>query len=466
MRHTDPAHSADSRTASNTSILLASCGAVATAYYLGAAWLGTSVIGLPLGLWAVPLTYAAVRWGERVNVDGALRALGAGAKRLRSLVPGVRTGIDPSALGHRFLSGSGFLFSAGASSRREPSAPLSDRYEIASGEPLPRVARRTGAIRIGVNADPETTRRLVTRDRTPGFEWIATASSGGPAAATELRLDAMISRRDGRLVITTHSAHDLGSAWDDWSHSRDATYPTVFPTRIDPERVSLAGCDMHDDFDVELAHALAEAAGATTRACDGAPAAQAAVATAMMRLRDLVARAALRSEPPPTAHAAARAVTAWLSTCEGEPDASARLEAFEAAARLLPGDAEVALRLAAARFSAGTDGSAFDALRRADSLLRQRSRTQAVLDQVPFIQSELECGSNRDPMIVGRIAAGLCLACAAAPATALAYLEEDVMDDMRYSPWMVGRDHDRMVLMKVLRELQRMHRGMGEAQAA
>ena len=75
-----------------------------------------------------------------------------------------------------------------------------------------------------------------------------------------------------------------------------------------------------------------------------------------------------------------------------------------------------------------------------------------------MLSCELEHGPY-SPMTLGRVAAGICLLCASSPTERLAYLRDDLLEDMRYSGWLVGRDTERAVLIDVFRAIERARRG-------
>ncbi|MBX3365626.1 MAG: hypothetical protein KF866_12790 [Phycisphaeraceae bacterium] len=446
---------------------------VATAFFLGAHWLGTPILGIPLGVWGIPLVFAVVRWGEHISIGGKW------GSRLCAMPVSV---MDRVRTFCRETTGSirKSVEEIRAAATPRPSSAEQDPVQLSLFEDpgdsknsnRRKFGRKGSQIRIGVSTSPSVTTRLVSGERPLGFEWIALEPGAGtPIVAERMELDALVhDAGEGELVITTFGAEDSGIT--DWSKPSEATYAGVFPSRLDPKRCVLGELKEDDALQIEFFRALAEAAAASARSTADALSGIRRITgefdiqtRAMLHLRDLVVRAALRPHAPGSAMTAARVLTGWLSTWDGPIDAEDRLEGFEAAARLAPDDPAVQLRLAAARLAALEDASGIEAIRRADMLVRGMNMRD-LPDPLPFVQSELECGLVGDTMIVGRIASGLCLAAATSPGSVLAYLEEDVLDDMRYSPVLIGRDPDRLLLMKVLRELQRLHRASGSATQA
>jgi len=104
------------------------------------------------------------------------------------------------------------------------------------------------------------------------------------------------------------------------------------------------------------------------------------------------------------------------------------------------------LRLAAARFAVCDDSAGMESLLRAQHVLHEQGLPE--FDQSAFLQSELEHGVSA-PIALGRVAAGIALVCASLGADKIPYFRDDVMDDARYSGWLVGRDQDRKFLLEV-----------------
>jgi hypothetical protein len=149
----------------------------------------------------------------------------------------------------------------------------------------------------------------------------------------------------------------------------------------------------------------------------------------------------------------ARALSAWLASTPAPVDVAARRAGVESAATILGDEPEALLRLAAVRFAAHDDGAAFDALQRADKVIRA-AKHEPVSDQFAFLESEVKLGLH-EPMTLGRVAAGICLVAATRPSDHLPHLRDDLMEDLRFSEWLVGRDQDRALLLDAFRMLER-----------
>lgn len=320
-----------------------------------------------------------------------------------------------------------------------------------------------GRVRIGLALDADAAARVMAFASGVAQFVVLDRGQAGRQTAQQLGLDAIMADRgeEGwRITLfppfSTSGNHyptsypsSSGSTWADWSLRRRLSYATVFPQRLDADHVSLGRPQLAESFEAELLAALSEAAGALARAAHGID--RRAVRPAMVRLSELVVRAAVRRQPPMASVPAARVAGAWLATYDGPFPLERRVEGIEAAAVVLGHDAESLLRAAAARFAIGEDESGFEALERCEDQLRVQG--VAEFDQLPFVMSELECGSDDDVMLVGRVAAGLRLACATLDARVLETALEDTADDIRHAKVLTGRDPEAALLLRVLRRV-------------
>ncbi|MCC6678982.1 MAG: hypothetical protein IT436_17795 [Phycisphaerales bacterium] len=468
------------------------CALTATAHSLGASWLASPVMGMPAGVWLI---------GLGLGSPHALRAAAAAARRrarARELhappawIPTSRRW-PVSAPGRAVADAitSGLSRAADlAVRRRAPGLPtlaaLHDR--------LPWPAR---PVRIALALDEARAAAIISAPGVIECELIRQPSAAAEdTEARELhRFDAIVQDGPAGLVVLTPEAPGHEASWYDWSDQRPLAYAGVFPMRVDCGRLSLSGLSMRSDRDAALARALIEAAAILSRSghrltladrilgrrpvnelrCDGAPDARPVLARdpAEACLKDLMFRVQsfdLTTAPTTAQRAAARLVSAWLSTRPLGPDfdadMAARRRGIEAAAQVAGDEPEVMLRLAAVRFAAMDDDGGYDALWRADRILRDR-QTLPGSDQFLFLQAELDMGPY-GPMTLGRAAAGICLLCATTPVERIPYVRDDLIDDMRYSGWLVGRDQDRAMLLEVFRRIERIRRSerMGLPSAA
>lgn len=322
------------------------------------------------------------------------------------------------------------------------------------------------ALRIGLSMEPRVARVFADAPSSPGVElfhlpWTLTP---GPLIRQH-SLDAVLTMHARQLRIITAESTGHEAAWYDWSTPRPLSFPALFSAWMDPAQITLADFDIEDSESVNLCVALVQAAALASR-CEHRltsrdrlhgrrPAEASELSAAFFRLSSLLAEAGGRQAP--VHRVAARVVSAYFAALREEVPGPARRRALEAAARVAGDEPEVMLRLATSRVADLDDSSALDALLRADRMLRDRPTLPGV-DHAAFVQAELDA-RHADPMSLGRVAAGVVLACATLPTDKLVYTREDFLDELRFAEWLVGRDQDRALLIRLTRELVHQRRG-------
>lgn len=331
----------------------------------------------------------------------------------------------------------------------------------------------TRPLRIGV-CEPSLLQNL---ERTTGqcvIEWIAAPSHRTPHESSKrLTLDAHL-RMDARggLLLTIPESRQRQAAWHDWSMPRPVTFANLFPGRVDCSELTLSS-DVARPGATWFLRSLIEAAAGlsrhpsrlstddrlrgrtpridTLKAVDLPPTGDSSRDAQRLMIRGLWESLREASELP-CRHSclpAARLVTAFVAGVDDElPDAN-RSEMAETSAALTPSEPEVFLRLAATRFANYNDSLAIDALLTGERLLRG-NEMNAGTSQLPFLQAELEAGGGTS-LSLGRVAAGIVMVCASLDTSRLAYFRDDVLDDARYSDWLIPKDQDRRVLVEVFR---------------
>lgn len=429
-----------------TGDLVSVCVVVLTAHALGMEWPRLETPVMPFGLWLVAAWVgglSALRW-LRSRPPSSVEASLADrvASTWRSLVCRSVEALERLA----------DAFGWEADRRRA----LADRLSSV----VDRVQRRPEPLRIGLSVPPHVADLVTASKGTLAVEWTAVAP-GDTEAATRWGMDAVVrASGDGiPMVLSMPERRDHEAAWYDWSRPRPLTYAAVFPGRVDPAIVTLPAADEVTAADGDLLTALIEAAAALSRLPGrlslvdrllGRHPDPRAARTALARLSEMVlttrgASAALRGT-------AASVASAWLAGAE-DVDPGLRRRVAEVAAALLPDDPLVALRLAAARFAALDDDAAFAAIVDAERVVRA-SEPAPVTNHLAFLQGELDLGLPT-PTTLGRVASGICLVHASSPEETLPHLRDDLLDDLRFSAWLVGRDQDRAVLIEVFRILER-----------
>jgi len=439
---------------------------VGVSYLLGASWLANPAMGIPAGAWLVILATA----GSKLVMDERAKA-----RPLDDAPPArsSRAQWPEGTVGGGILDVSGRCTGAVVRAvdrvlRTDFQGCLSDVHDTLTWPSRP--------LRIGVRAGTELIRTLPEMDGACPVEWFTLSGASDESAACRRHLlDAVVWSRADHGEILTSIAPSTEASWYDWAHPRPLSYASVFPHTIDPERVSLLGDAGAPQAAPRVIRSLVEAAAALSRRperlslCDrlrgrrpdedvsardeASPADEPArlADAALDSLAEALQRDTHAASATHVERTAARVVTAHLAGCE--MDDARRLRLMEHAAQVAGHEPEVLLRLAAVRFGALRDGPAFEALARADWALRER-RDTPIHDPFEFIQGELAHG-RAGTLSVGRVAAGICLLCAGTPRERLRYLRDDLMDDMRYSGWLVGADPDRRLLLDVFCVLAR-----------
>ena len=455
-------------------LLVGTCVVVVTASMLGFDALRQTVLGIPAGIWVVGIVFA----GHKVyRTCGSL-----------SIPPSLATTPhDCIALRFAPASRSTDTTATIADDQTNDDAPTTYRFATAArtlGERVrtfgrtsrdrtsleprsvsPRVPDRspTGPIRVALDLPEEQSHAI---RRAPGLEDVQWFTACGDP---NIVADAVVERvQDGRLVIVTPQDDDHPAAWPDWSMARALSFATAFPVRIDPGTVTI---DLGSNLSVEeaeLVRAAVDAAAvlsrtparlakdhpgrgrrARPRSADENAVVDARLSRVMLRLCHVLSRDA-RGGRAGRAHVPiARACAAWLCTSDLHVDVDLRREGVEAACEVLGHDAESLLRAAAVRIADGDDDAAIDSFRAALRALPHDAMPSPD-DTMTYVQAEIDFGSRQSDLSLGRIASGLCMIAGASDAARVDFLRDDIAEDLRYSPWLLGRDADQRLVLDVL----------------
>ncbi len=441
--------------ASTSSVLVAACAIVALTYWLGVSWLEQRVLGIPAGLYAIAVVYAVLRWGESLVLDDWLDRLRAESRfGLRRIMPPIlrttcwlrdvrdRLGRATEAFGTAWRG----------ESHTTIASPEAVHYGTVELTPTP---TRHGRLRVGLDLPDHLCNRIMHTTGVKRIEWIPLREHAlRPQELCRIRrLDGVVHRMGETVCATPAQFSPMEPLWTDWARPvNPITYASVFPMRIDAARVSLGDTAFADAAEREIAclliEALVELHAAPVRVHD-APGREDGV---MQRMASALIAREEDAADTPAYQTACRVLSAYLCVHPSAFSEPERDAAIELCARTLRDEPEVQLRLAAVRFVHGRDDAGFGAILRAHDLLRAQDRISGE-SQLPFIHSELSLGSD-DPMTFGRVAAGLCLCAAATSDERLAYLREDILDEARFSAWLIDRDDERYILARILREIE------------
>lgn len=454
-----------------TSAFLCGCALSALGWRLGASWLATTTMGLPLGVWAVLAAAGAARlWETRRDRISAVLSIRVDDWFV-SAVERVRSSIPPALLNNSASVARAVLTRPVNAGRSR--APATGRTV------------KPARIRIGIGASLDTSLLEAHRltELAPGVtaEWkIVPPGRDECSDCARSGLDALLTRgADGRLLVLSPDHPARPAAWPDWSRRLPLGYATVFPTRIDPALLTL-GLGELDSRSARLLVRAAEAAAVLSRceprlsvggrlrghsALPGFAQSDGPLGKCVQRLAAALTEwsgpedAALELRRP-----LARGAQAWLTTWDGQMDPEFRLRAVLACDAVLADEPESLLRVAAARFAAYSDEEGMRQVLSAFAHLKGMPREETT-DPLAFVLAEIELGSPGS-LTMGRIAAGLGLLWAVAEEESLHYLSDDLMEDLRYASRFIGRDQDLLMVKEVIARLQRVRMDGREQRSA
>jgi hypothetical protein len=485
-----------------TSFVVGSCALAATGAMLGADWLKVQSLGTPAGVWVIlggigliqSRTYFKARRAAEPSTPSSAVAPRPSDRRRpfassESVASPSRASCEPPLAGAAGLVPadpvtSALLTAAGSiadgflavSRFGSVSRAGTDRLEETLSEWHDRHAWPTRPLRIGLDVTREVSESLTAAPGALPVEWVEIDPGLDDQADCRARsLDALVRQPAyGPLRVAAAEREGRDAAWYDWSVPPPMSYASVFPFRVDSAGFACQDKDWIEHNEAPLLRLLIETGALLSRSPmrlsfsdrlrgrrpvtssaqpDSKPAPlNGAVEACMFRLSRLLDASRRESRTSAAMRAAARVTSAWFSTSAGYFDLDTRTAAIETAAKVLD-EPESTLRLAAARFAAGDDDAGLAALLTGHRSIRERG-IEPICDHLAFLQSEIENGTA-DPLTLGRVAAGMGLAYAAAPVDRVEYLKEDLMDDLRYAGWLLGRDNDRALLVRVLQTLER-----------
>ncbi len=439
---------------------LVASAVVATAFSLGASWLGTSILGLPLGLYLI-----------------AMSSVGAGLLGRRWLVeegqitPGARddSPIEPHIAAPGTLTWgamevssaiAGGVAAAAATVFGRPNAKeLEDRVIAMVGQWPAR------GLRIGVQGPRSLGSSMAAAIDPSLATWYAVEMKIDPVVVMRRRgFDAIVSMDFGHIVVRTPAHEGRDAAWHNWSTTRPVSFLSAFPLRIDGERFELH--EEPADNAAQVLGCLVTLMAATARNQERTSLADRLRGRVMLpriassALRSLVQQARRYGPSFGTddlSRATARVLSAASASEAFEFDDGSRRSVAELAARLAGDEPEVMLRVGAARLADMDDDSGLDALLRAERMLRD-ARVLPGVDHGAFVLAEINSGAQ-GPMGLGRVAAALTLTLSQVDVDEIGFIAGDVIDDLRHCEWLIGRDQDCATLQRLCRAVEKARRG-------
>ncbi len=353
----------------------------------------------------------------------------------------------------------------------------------AAGEAVTKAVDRlqwpTKPLRIGVVNPGAWAEALHDAGDNSMMLWLEIPEDQSDVAQERHRLDAMLRVCDDEQIeLTTLIPHGHEAAWFDWGSERPLSYAAVFPLQLDCERLS---CSITSADQPEFVRALIDCAAWSSRwptrltlrdrvdgrhPCIRPRESANAVrewrphteqfAQSVASLMQHVSMQSRTLRPTTTMKAAARLVSAWLTTSGAVMTDQVRRAGIESCAAMAGEETEVLLRLAAARLACYDDVAGLEAIRRADRHLAGREALPGT-DPYTFLKAEMTMDLNA-PLAVGRLAAGLCMAASSMSGERLKFMREDITEDMQGSGLLVGRDQDQRLLLEVMRTLEECRR--------
>lgn len=444
-----------------TSAVLAASGMVCTAFGLGADWLATSYVGLPLGAWLVAgAGVAAHVWaGGSMNPASLRRFFNARTTFARPL-PAARTRFELEDT----LSESAAL-QAGLGLAR-----VGSTLQRATARIITRSSAST--VTIGVDTTDAEFNAIVTAIgvfKPGGAEIDVVRADAGlvkEAPTDAKRYDALLRRSsEGEFFLFVPEIDGHPAAVEDWSRPGPLGYAACFPVRLDTSRVELGSPELHDASTCELVAALTTVIATLGRAPARLPSPNSLTAAiggrstlanfsgvldgAIEHLADSLATYSHEPKNAKLAAVAARLLLAHYATRSSHGGKHNHLELAARAADLLNGEPEALLRLGAVQVASGHDAAALETFAKVCQDIRE-TNARCATDPMVYVMSESDLGQP-DALTLGRIAAGVTLMYATVPQNTMTYMRDDTIEDLE-STKRFAHDVDGMTLIQNLTE--------------
>lgn len=447
------------------------CAVVLTAWLLGAAWLTRSLLGIPAGLWIIGMVLGG-RWlAGRLLATPSMTITPIPAPPVRgesNAFAAHDTTEEP--LVEPTQAAAGLALPSMVSLPRQVLADTTENaltiVRACSGGQLPGWLERLreaggtpGAslstpLRVGVKLAEEHFRDLELAPSALAVSLVPYAGEGDAAAWRKLGFDAVIEQRDpgGPLTIRVAEAPDDPAAWHDWALTLPLSYSSLFPLRIDPAQVTLRDFDWSDAGAVAVVRSLLELAALLGRypsRLDFADRLRGRPALGLMLGSPVVSDPALdrafvhlsgvlggrRPDRVGEAeHAAMRVLASYLSWngCGMMPEE--RVAAARTIGRLGPAEGETCLRACVAAFAGGQEVLGFDLMLTGHERL-SIERPEPLVDPMDYLISDISYNRG-GAETMGKLAAGLAYATALIERHRVAYVLDDVRDEVMGAEWL------------------------------
>ena len=462
------------------------CAIVLTAWLLGAAWLTRTLLGIPAGLWIIGLVLGG-RWttGQLFGRPSAvvlapsvpqreeprplaedaprIDASAAETPRVPSVVPVVNqitAGVTEGAVSIVRASAGGTL------------PGWLERMREAGGTPGSSLHQ---PLRIGVQLDGSQIRALEEVPSSLPVAFVPYCGSGDADQFRRLGFDAVIEQHgsDGGVLIRVAEAPDAPAAWHDWAAALPLSYASLFPARLDPGVVSIDRLDWNDLGAVAVLRSLLETAALLGRypsrlsfgdRLRKRPALGLAIGSPMVgdpaldRAMGHMARVLAdrtREQAGQAERAAMRVLATYLawSGCGLLPED--RVQAARTINRLGPGEGETYLRACVAAFAGGQEVLGFDLMLSGHERLAIE-RPEPLVDPMEYLISDITYNRGGAETL-GKLAAGLAYATAFIDRPKVAYILDDVRDEVMSANWLTINPDVRDQVLAMIEALSTIH---------
>ncbi len=462
----------DTEAVSGLAWVVGVCAVVLTAWLLGAAWLTRSLLGIPAGLWIIGMVLGG-RWlAARFLGSTSMAAVPIPTPPVRGEPETLESGNpDQHTPDETVEPASALTLPSAISLPRQVLAGTTDSaltiIRSCSGGQLPgwleRMRERGGTpgaslsmpLRVGVKLADEHVRDLELAQSTLTISLVPYAGEGDAATWRRLGFDAVIEQRDptGPLTIRVAESPDDPAAWHDWAQTLPLSYSSLFPLRIDPAQVTLSQFDWSDTGAVTVLRSLLELAALLSRypsRLDFSDRLRGRPALGLMLGSPVVSDPALDrafahlsnvlGERQPervgeTEHAAMRVLASYLSWTGCGMMPAERVAAARTIGRLGPAEGETCLRACVAAFAGGHEVLGFDLMLTGHDRLAIE-RPEPLVDPMEYLISDISYNRG-GAETMGKLAAGLAYATALIERERVAYVLDDVRDEVMSAQWLV-----------------------------
>lgn len=462
------------------------CAVVLTAWLLGATWLTRTLVGVPAGLWIIGMVLGG-RWlaGKLlapanqfhvvapksyvpVGEANATESSSTDAIPFDDALPNTAPLAAPSAVSAPKQALAGVAEGAVTIIRSCSGGTLPgwlERMREAGGTPG---ASLQTPLRVGVKLDERQFRSLELAPGSMGVAFVPFSGEGDAAQWRRLGFDAVIEQvaPDAPLTIRTAEAPESPAAWHDWSLALPLSYASLFPLRIDPAQVTLEAFDWSDGGAVAVLRSLLETAALLSRypsrlgfgdRLRGRP------ALGLMLSSPVVSDPALdrafshmttvlgdrqQGRVTEVERSAMRVLAVYLSWTGCGMMPADRVAAARTIGRLGPGEGETSLRACVAAFAGGHEVLGFDLMLTGHERLAME-RPEPLVDPMEYLISDISFNRG-GAETMGKLAAGLAYATALIDCPRVAYVLDDVCDEVMSANWLeVNPDTREQVLAMI-----------------